>query len=500
MNSDLLRIVEALHREKGIDKETIFRDIEAALAVAARRRFPHAERIEIHIDRKTGQIQATCEGRPFSPEILGRIAAQTYKQVYIQRIREAEREAIYKEFADKVGELVHGTVQRVEREVVTVNLGKVEAILPKTEQIPKDHFRVGDRLRAVIREVRKVNGRVKIVLSRTHPDFIRRLFEREIPEVADRVIEIKGVVREPGQRAKVAVVSSDSRVDCVGACVGIRGARIKNILDELSGEKIDIVRWNESPQVLIASALQPAEVEEVILFPALSRAIVLVREDQLSQAIGSRGQNVRLASRLTGWEIEIMTAQELEDEARRAMVRFSALPEVDADLADKMIEQGLLSYADLASLEAEELAQLVGIPVEKAAAIIDVAARKARLGEDPAANLALEPELPSPAAELGPPQQPAGSAEAHALEAAAEERRVEETEGRSIAPESRAEGGSSPAIPGVSGEAGQPVSRERADGPLLVDSEAASAERSPTDTAAPIGGEVTEVADRHPGA
>ena len=254
------------------------------------------------------------------PAELGRIAAQTAKQVIIQKIREAERDSLFEEFEDQRGDLVTGTVQRFEGGAVTVNLGKTDALLPRSEQIPGESHHPNERIRAVILDVRKVGQRVKIILSRTHPDFVRRLFELEIPEIADQIISIRALAREAGYRSKVAVSSIDAKVDAVGACVGVRGTRIKNIVDELGGERIDIVRWNESLQVLIPNALQPAEIDEVMLCQLLGRAIVLVREDQLSLAIGRRGQNVRLASKLVGWDIEIMTsrgARRADREGRR---------------------------------------------------------------------------------------------------------------------------------------------------------------------------------------
>src|SRR5262249_32848516 len=226
-------------------------------------------------------------------------------------IREAESNVVFDEYAERKGELVIGTVQRIEGGSAILSLGKSEAFLPRSEIIPGETPHVGQRLKAVILEVKKVGNRVRIVLSRTHPDFVRRLFEQEIPEIADRTISIKAIAREAGYRTKIAASSIDSKVDAVGACVGVRGSRIKNIVDELNGERIDIVRWNESIQVMITNALQPAQIAEVMLYPRTGRAIVLVNEDQLSLAIGRRGQNVRLASKLVGWDIEIMTQDEL---------------------------------------------------------------------------------------------------------------------------------------------------------------------------------------------
>ena len=270
-----------------------------------------------------------------SEETVGRIGAQTAKQVMIQKIREAERDALYDEYTELIGQMVSGVIQRYEGGAATVQLTNVEAILPRGEQIPGETHHVNERVRTTVFEVRKSGSRVKVILSRARPQLVQRLFEQEIPEIADGVIEIRAMAREPGYRSKVAVSSSDPRVDCVGACVGVRGNRIKNIVDELAGERIDIVRWDDNLEVLIPNALQPAEVEQVILCKMLGRAIVLVREDQLSLAIGRRGQNVRLASKLSGWDIEIMTQEELAEAIDRAVDGFSSLTGVEVELAEQ---------------------------------------------------------------------------------------------------------------------------------------------------------------------
>jgi N utilization substance protein A len=284
----------------------------------------------------------------------------------IQKIREAECNAVFDEYAAMKGDLVHGPVSRVEGNAAIVTLGKTESILPRGEQIPGETHHVGERIKAVILDVKKQGHRVKIILSRTHPDFVRRLFENEIPEIADRTIEIKAIAREAGYRCKIAVSSIDLKVDCVGACVGVRGSRIKNIVDELGGERIDIVRWNESLQVMIPNALQPAQIDEIFLYPRLGRAIVLVKEDQLSLAIGRRGQNVRLASKLVGWDIEIMTMEELTEGVERAENWFRAIPGVTDEMLERFIEEGFLSYDDLTCIDAAELSEICGAPEELA--------------------------------------------------------------------------------------------------------------------------------------
>lgn len=378
--NELLRIVDAIHRDKNIDKEIVIEGIEQAIVSAARKHFGEERDIEVHLDRATGQTAVKCDGKEIDADelgiILGRISAQTAKQVMIQKIREAERDALYEEFADLRGQIVTGTVTRVEGGVATVNLGKVEALLPRGEQIPGESYRVSERVRAVVLEVRKAGSRVKIILSRTHPDFVRRLFELEIPEVAERVIEVRSLAREAGYRSKVAVSCIDSNIDAVGACVGVRGARIKNITSELGDEKIDIVRWNDSLQVLVPNALQPAEVEEVILCPMLGRVIVLVRDDQLSLAIGKRGQNVRLASKLVGWDIEVMTREELNEALERAVGAFSQIPGVSESLAEELVSQGFLSFDDLSVIEPDQLAELGGLTAEQCDEVIAYAERE----------------------------------------------------------------------------------------------------------------------------
>jgi N utilization substance protein A len=368
---DVLRHVEAMHREKNIPREVIFEGIEAALLLAARKHFDDEEAdVAITIDRETGNIEARHGEVTIDPQVLGRIAAQSAKQVMIQKIREAECNAVYDDYVERKGELVMGVVQRFEGGNALVTVDKSEAFLPRSEMIAGETHHVGQRIKAVILDVRKVGSRVRIVLSRTHPDFVRRLFEQEIPEIADRTIDIRAVAREAGYRTKIAVSSIDSKVDAVGACVGVRGSRIKNITSELNEERIDIVRWNESLQVMIPNALQPAQIEEVMLYPRIGRAIVLVKEDQLSLAIGRRGQNVRLASKLVGWDIEIMTHEELAEAIERAENWFRQIPEITDEMVEVFIEQGFLYYDELTYLEPAQMAELIDVNEEQAEAII----------------------------------------------------------------------------------------------------------------------------------
>ncbi len=413
--ADLLRIVDAMHREKNIPKEVIFEGIEAALQLATEKHYGDEEGIVVTIDRDSGEIHAQKGEELIAPELLGRIAAQSAKQVMIQKIREAECNAVFDEYAAMKGDLVHGTVQRFEGGAALVSLGKSEAILPRSEQIPGETHHVGERIKAVVLDVRKVGHRVKIILSRTHPDFVRRLFENEIPEINDRTIELKAVAREAGYRTKIAVSSIDLKVDCVGACVGVRGSRIKNIVDELGGERIDIVRWNDSLQVMIPNALQPAQIEEVFLYPRLGRAIVLVKEDQLSLAIGRRGQNVRLASKLVGWDIEIMTHEELNEGIERAEGWFRQIPGVTDELVESFIEEGFLSYDDLTFLEPAQLAELAGVTEDQADEMIAFAEEAAERVEEETKAARAEAEARAASGEAPAPARPTASQRAEEL-------------------------------------------------------------------------------------
>jgi transcription termination/antitermination protein NusA len=385
--NEILRIVDAIHRDKNIEKEIVFEGIEAALVSAAKKHYGEEADVIVEIDRTTGSIRGSHNGVPMeTAEIAERIGAQTAKQVMIQKIREAERDALYNEYEELRGQLVTGVIQRYEGGAATVTLTNVEAILPKGEQIPGETHHPNERVRATVYEVKKAGSRVKVILSRTKPQLVQRLFEQEIPEIAESVIEIRSISREPGYRTKVAVSSTDQRVDCVGACVGVRGNRIKNIVDELAGERIDIVRFNDDMQVLIPNALQPAEVEEVILCQMLGRAIVLVQEDQLSLAIGRRGQNVRLASKLCGWDIEIMTREELDEQIEQAVAGYSSIEGVEPELAERLVGEGFLSYDDLSVMEPDALMEMGGLSAEQVDHIVKQAELKATEAERAAAE------------------------------------------------------------------------------------------------------------------
>ena len=363
MNQELIRIVDGIARDKNIEREQIYTDIEQAIASGLRKQFntEDASEFAVTLDRGTGDLSATRQGTPLDLKVVGRIGAQTVKQVMIQLIRQDERGSIYEEFKDRVGTIVTGTIARFEGGTMIVNLGRPEGIMPRSEQIPGEQHQIGERIQALIMEVRDTLNAIKIIISRSHPELIRRLFEREVPEVGERTIEIKALAREPGHRTKIAVSSIDSKVDAVGACVGVRGSRIKNIVDELGGEKIDIVRWNESSQILIANALKPAEVTEVSLCFELGRATVVVNDDQLSLAIGKRGQNVRLAARLTGWDVDILTPPEFQAGIVRLDQTLKQIPGITQEHVDKIIALGLIDVRDIDEVGESPLQEELGI-------------------------------------------------------------------------------------------------------------------------------------------
>lgn len=412
MNADeVLRIVEQIHLERKIDKEIVFVGIEQALVIAARKQTDEST-VRVHIDRQSGEIAAYRDNIRLSPEeIAERIGAQTAKQVMIQKIREAERDAVYDEYIGQIGRIFTGEVHKIEGSTTLITLPNVDAILPQSEKIQTSHkgegngnfresFRIGTSVQALLIEVRKAGTKVKVVLSRNRPLFVQRLFEQEIPEVADGTIVIKGISREAGNRSKVAVWCSDDKIDPVGACIGMRNSRIRSIVDELGGERIDVVAWDEDLINFIPRALQPAIVDEVILCTKLGRAIVLVQREQRSLAIGKRGQNVRLASKLCGWDIEIMTRDELENLLAKATDDFNAIPEISSELADRLVGEGFFSYDDLSIIEIEDLMEFGDITREAAEDIVNKAeeiideneAQERSIAEEEQKNRRVEPE------------------------------------------------------------------------------------------------------------
>ena len=381
--TEMLRIIDSIARERKIEKQSLLRDLEMAMATAARKHYNtlDTEEFRCEIDMVTGQMTLFRHGEAMSltPQDLGRIAAQTFKQVMIQKFRDDERTSLLGEFSKRVGEIVTGAVQRYDGGSLVILIDRAEAFMPRSEQIPGEQFQPGDRVRCLVLDVRDVGNQVKIVLSRAHPDFIKRLFEVEVPEVAEKIIEVKAMAREAGYRTKVAVTSVDSKVDPVGACVGVRGSRIKNIVDELNGEKIDIVRWNESSQILIGNALKPAEVSEISLCFELGRGTVVVRDDQLSLAIGKRGQNVRLAARLTGWDIDILTPGEFQKGLDILTETLSPIEGVTDEMLDKLTKGlGMVSVFDVEEVGADVLMTEIGVTAETAALMVETAGIKAK--------------------------------------------------------------------------------------------------------------------------
>jgi len=380
MNPELIRIVDNIARDRKIDKESIFIDLEEAMVSAARKHFGEPDSdISVHIDRESGDITTYKNGEQIDIKQLGRIPAQAAKQIMIQKIRADERDSIYAEFVQRKNEIISGTVVRYESGTLIVSLNhRTEGFLPKTEQIAGQTHRPGERIQCLILDVKEVSNQVKIILSRTHPEFIRRLFELEVPEIVENIIEIRALAREAGYRTKVAVASNDDRVDPVGACVGVRGSRIKNIVDELGGEKIDIVRWSDSSQVLITNGLMPSRVSEIALCFELGRATVVVDNDQLSLAIGKHGQNVRLAARLTGWDIDILTPEEYNQSIEQLTECVKNVKNADDMIIDKLIALGIISVPDLEDVGTEPLVKELNIEATLAEQLVGSATEHAR--------------------------------------------------------------------------------------------------------------------------
>ncbi|HIF10734.1 MAG TPA: transcription termination/antitermination protein NusA [Sneathiellales bacterium] len=393
---ELLQIAEAVATEKSIEKDLVIEAMEEAIQRAALSRYGKENNIRAQIDQETGEIKLSrlleivsvvendatemhineAQGRnpdaqvgdflseELPPMDFGRIAAQTAKQVIVQKVRDAERERQYEEYKDRISEVVNGIVKRVEYGNVMVDLGRGEAIVRRDEQLPRENFRNGDRIRAFIYDVRREQRGPQIFLSRTHPHFMAMLFAQEVPEIYDGIIEIKAVARDPGSRAKIAVLSNDSSVDPVGACVGMRGSRVQAVVNELQGEKIDIIQWSPDPATFIVNGLAPAEVVKVVMDEDTQRIEVVVPDDQLSLAIGRRGQNVRLASQLTGWDIDIMTeaeeSQRRQEEFRQRSEMFMAELDVDEMVAQLLVTEGFVTIEEVAYVPAEELASIEG--------------------------------------------------------------------------------------------------------------------------------------------
>ncbi len=388
-STELLGILEQLERDKGISKEVLIEAVEAAVSSAARKLWTvdKDEEIRVSLDVKTGKLTAYAGEEEIRSSEFGRLAAQTAKQVVIQKIREAEKDVVFKDYSERIGDIISGTVYRFERGNIIVDLGKTEAYIPKKEQSAKEEFRQSDRIRAYILDVRRENRGPQVVLSRAHSNFIKRLFELEVPEIFEGIVEIKSISRNVGARTKIAVHSKDEKVDCVGACVGMRGSRVKNIVSELQGEKIDIVRFSSDIKEYIQAALSPAEISQIQLDYDEKKANIIVADDQLSLAIGKHGQNVRLASQLVGWELnlfsfeqwtEIQERQEKEEsgaqeEISDGKVSISDLSGVGAKMVAQLTEAGFETLERISSADIGKLTELKGLGKLKAEKIINEA-------------------------------------------------------------------------------------------------------------------------------
>ncbi|SCA55607.1 transcription termination/antitermination L factor [Candidatus Terasakiella magnetica] len=399
---ELLQVADVVARDKGIERDQVFEAMEQAIQKAGRSKYGQEHDIRANIDRKTGEIKLAryievveevedehmqmtvdqARGRkadaelgeflvdPLPPIDFGRIAAQTAKQVIVQKVRDAERDRQFDEYKDRIGEVVNGLVKRVEFGNVIVDLGRTEALLRRDECIPREHVKNGDRIRAYIFDVRRENRGPQIFLSRSHPQFMAKLFTQEVPEIYDGIIEIKSVARDAGSRAKIAVQSTDHSIDPVGACVGMRGSRVQAVVSELQGEKIDIIQWSMDPATFIVNALAPAEVAKVVLDEETNRIEVVVPDDQLSLAIGRRGQNVRLASQLTTWDIDILTeadeSERRQEEFKARSAQFIEALDVDDVIAHLLVTEGFSSLEEVAYVPRAELAEIEGFDMDVA--------------------------------------------------------------------------------------------------------------------------------------
>jgi len=406
MLSELSRIIDQISRDKGIDRQLLIEGLEEAVMQAARKKFGQRRDMEVRFNDELGEIElfqfrtvvekvedeqteiSLEEASTLDPEVelgddlgskmedvggLGRIAAQAAKQVIIQRMKDAESDVVYEMYKDRQGEIVNGIVQRFERGNIIVNLGRTDAILPASQQMPRRSYRQGDRIRAYLLEVKHTTKESPLILSRSDERFLSKLFAEEVPEIAEGVVKIMGVCREPGSRAKIAVSSSESDVDPVGACVGMKGSRVQNVVQELQGEKIDIVPWSPDPARFVSNALAPAQISMVVVDEEKKTLVVVAPDDQLSLAIGRQGQNVRLASKLLGWNIEVKGEQKYANSMEEGYKSLLAVDGVDDKLAEKLYDAGYASSVELADATVEEVAE-IGLDQAKAEAIIKAAA------------------------------------------------------------------------------------------------------------------------------
>ena len=403
--TEIKRVIEQISRDKGIEREVLIKALEEALKSAARKKYGSKVDIEVQYNEETGEVEvfqfkevvekitepdlqitleegyqldSECEigdslGAKMDTSTFGRIAAQSAKQVIIQKMKDAERDAVYSSFIDRKGEIINGIVQRIDRGDIIVNLGHTEGILPIREQVPRESYRRGDRIRAYILDILYETRGPQIVLSRTHSNFLINLFKTEVPEISEDIVKIMGAAREPGVRAKIAVASNDSDIDPVGACVGMKGSRVQNVVQELRGEKIDIIPWHVDPARFVCNALAPAEISRVIIDEENSSMEVIVPDEFLSIAIGKRGQNVRLASKLTKWHLDVISEERYSDTMRDGYDSLMALPGVGISTADLLYEKGFFSAEELGNASVEDLIRIRGIAADKAMKLIEAA-------------------------------------------------------------------------------------------------------------------------------
>lgn len=435
--SDIKRVVDQVSRDRGIDREVLIKALEEALRSAARKRFGSKADIEVQYNEQIGEIEvfqfkevvetvtepeveiSLVQGRQLDPDCelgdslgtkmdtstFGRIAAQSAKQVIIQKMKDAERDAVYAAFIDRKGELINGIVQRIDRGDIIVNLGTTEGIVPSREQVPRESYRRGDRIRAYIMDVLYETRGPQIVMSRTHPNFLVQLFKTEVPEIAEGIVTIMTVAREAGVRTKIAVSSNDSDIDPVGACVGMKGSRVQSVVQELRGEKIDIIPWHVDPAKFVCNALAPAEISRVIIDEENRSMEVIVPDEHLSIAIGKRGQNVRLASKLTKWHLDVISESKYSQAMRDGYDSLVAVPGISISLADTLYEMGFFSAEELSHASVEDLAQVRELDPETAAALIRNAAVAAATAAERQAEAASET-----AADGGSESEPAAEA------------------------------------------------------------------------------------------
>lgn len=411
MNNELMAILNYMEKERGLDRETLVQAVEYALQSASKKDFGPNDNLRIQIDRKTCDIHAFAPMKvvpdvflpeaeielaaalkikpdakigdfvevEVKPKNLGRIAAQTAKQAIIQKIRQAEKDIVFEEYKNRVGDIVSGSVRQFNRSDVVIDLGRGDAIIPSKERVPTEEYQVGDRIRAFVLAVQSGSGGPQILLSRSHPDFVRALFKLEVAEIADGIVEIKGVAREPGYRTKIAVSSKDEKVDPVGACVGMRGIRVKNIVRELSGEKIDIIRWSPDVKTYVTNALSPAKLLKVTVVPERNTLHVLTDADQLSLAIGKRGQNVRLTAKLLGWKVDIQKDESnvsFEEKVTKAIGNLASIDGIGTENAQKLVKAGFLTTEGILASEESDLAEMAGFDPQTAKAVYEAAAAR----------------------------------------------------------------------------------------------------------------------------